>query len=48
MRRYLIQTVGCQMNVHDSMRIEEVLAADGYESTDAPELAETVKKQRKE
>jgi tRNA-2-methylthio-N6-dimethylallyladenosine synthase len=40
MRRYLIQTFGCQMNVHDSRRIEEVLYADGYEPTDAPELAD--------
>jgi tRNA-2-methylthio-N6-dimethylallyladenosine synthase len=40
MLRYLIQTFGCQMNVHDSRRIEEVLYASGYESTDAPELAD--------
>jgi tRNA-2-methylthio-N6-dimethylallyladenosine synthase len=40
MLRYLIQTFGCQMNVHDSRRIEEVLYAAGYESTDAPELAD--------
>ena len=42
MRRYLIQTFGCQMNVHDSQRIEEVLAADGYTPTDAPELADLI------
>jgi len=42
MRRYLIQTFGCQMNVHDSLRIEEVLAADGYAPTDAPELADLI------
>jgi tRNA-2-methylthio-N6-dimethylallyladenosine synthase len=40
MLRYLIQTFGCQMNVHDSRRIEEVLYASGYEATDAPELAD--------
>jgi tRNA-2-methylthio-N6-dimethylallyladenosine synthase len=42
MRRYLIQTFGCQMNVHDSLRIEEVLAADGYAPTDTPELADLI------
>jgi tRNA-2-methylthio-N6-dimethylallyladenosine synthase len=42
MRRYLIQTFGCQMNVHDSRRIEEVLYADGYEPTDEPELADLI------
>lgn len=42
MRRYLIQTFGCQMNVHDSLRIEEALASAGYTSTDAPELADLI------
>jgi tRNA-2-methylthio-N6-dimethylallyladenosine synthase len=42
MRRYLIQTFGCQMNVHDSQRIEAALSADGYEATDAPELADLI------
>jgi tRNA-2-methylthio-N6-dimethylallyladenosine synthase len=42
MRRYLIQTFGCQMNVHDSRRIEEVLYAGGYQATDAPELADLI------
>jgi tRNA-2-methylthio-N6-dimethylallyladenosine synthase len=42
MRRYLIQTFGCQMNVHDSLRIEEVLASAGYTATDAPELADLI------
>ena len=42
MRRYLIQTFGCQMNVHDSQRIEEVLAADGYTPADAPEQADLI------
>jgi tRNA-2-methylthio-N6-dimethylallyladenosine synthase len=37
MKRYLVQTFGCQMNVHDSQRIEEVLGAHGYEQ--AHELA---------
>src|SRR6476646_1756692 len=39
MKRYLIQTFGCQMNAHDSARIADVLTADGYEATDSPELA---------
>jgi tRNA-2-methylthio-N6-dimethylallyladenosine synthase len=42
MRRYLIQTFGCQMNVHDSLRIEEALSGAGYTSTDAPELADLI------
>jgi tRNA-2-methylthio-N6-dimethylallyladenosine synthase len=42
MRRFLLQTVGCQMNMHDSRRIEEVLYARGYEATDAPELADLI------
>jgi tRNA-2-methylthio-N6-dimethylallyladenosine synthase len=42
MRRFLLQTFGCQMNMHDSRRIEEVLYARGYEATDAPELADLI------
>ncbi|MBX3271941.1 MAG: tRNA (N6-isopentenyl adenosine(37)-C2)-methylthiotransferase MiaB [Sandaracinaceae bacterium] len=42
MKRYLVQTMGCQMNVHDSRRIEEVLAADGWRPTDEPALADLV------
>ncbi len=42
MKRYLVQTMGCQMNVHDSRRIEEVLGADGWTATDEPALAELV------
>jgi tRNA-2-methylthio-N6-dimethylallyladenosine synthase len=34
MKRYLVQTFGCQMNVHDSRRIEEVLDAHGYALAD--------------
>lgn len=30
MKQYFVQTFGCQMNVHDSRRIEEVLRAEGY------------------
>ncbi len=42
MRRFLIQTFGCQMNMHDSRRIEEVMYARGYEATDVPELADLI------
>ncbi len=40
MKRYLVQTMGCQMNVHDSRRIEEVLRAAGWEPTDEAALAD--------
>ncbi|HEY8426928.1 MAG TPA: tRNA (N6-isopentenyl adenosine(37)-C2)-methylthiotransferase MiaB [Sandaracinaceae bacterium] len=42
MKRYLVQTMGCQMNVHDSRRIEEVLRAAGWEPTDEAALAELI------
>ncbi|GAB4215225.1 MAG: tRNA (N6-isopentenyl adenosine(37)-C2)-methylthiotransferase MiaB [Sandaracinaceae bacterium] len=42
MKRYLVQTFGCQMNVHDSRRIEEVLAAVGYERTEDSQLADLI------
>jgi tRNA-2-methylthio-N6-dimethylallyladenosine synthase len=42
MKRYIVQTFGCQMNVHDSRRIEEVLEAAGYAPTDESALADVV------
>ncbi|MGD8858948.1 MAG: tRNA (N6-isopentenyl adenosine(37)-C2)-methylthiotransferase MiaB [Myxococcales bacterium] len=39
-KRVHIQTFGCQMNVHDSRRIEEVLAREGYEATADAEQAD--------
>ena len=42
MRRFLIQTLGCQMNAHDSRRIAEVLGQEGYEATDEAELADLI------
>lgn len=42
MKRYLVQTFGCQMNVHDSRRIEEVLEGAGYEPTEDSQLADVV------
>ena len=40
MKRYLVQTFGCQMNVHDSRRIEEVLGRHGYAPTEDASLAD--------
>lgn len=42
MRRYFIQTFGCQMNVHDSRRIEEVLDARGYRVASGIEQADLI------
>lgn len=42
MKRFLIQTFGCQMNAHDSRRIAEVLYHDGYEETETPEQADLI------
>ncbi len=37
-----IKTFGCQMNVHDSERIADILSRHGYEITDAPRGAEVL------
>ncbi len=42
MKRYLIRTFGCQMNVHDSLRIQEALAGQGFERADRPEQADLI------
>ncbi len=42
MRRYAITTFGCQMNVHDSDRMDGVLLAAGYEKADSAEGADVV------
>ncbi len=34
MKRLFIKTYGCQMNVYDSERMEDVLAPLGFESSD--------------
>ena len=39
MKQYFVQTFGCQMNVHDSRRIEEVLRQSGYQPAEEPALA---------
>ncbi len=35
-------TFGCQMNVHDTQRMEELLRADGFALTDDPEQADVI------
>ncbi|MDB4975827.1 MAG: tRNA-i(6)A37 methylthiotransferase [Myxococcaceae bacterium] len=42
MKRYSVQTFGCQMNVHDSRRIEEVLEAQGYTPAEGPSDADVI------
>jgi tRNA-2-methylthio-N6-dimethylallyladenosine synthase len=42
MPTYSVVTFGCQMNMHDSERMAEVLSAAGYESEANPELADVV------
>lgn len=41
-KRYLIETFGCQMNVHDSERIAGLLERAGYSSTDRVEEADLI------
>ncbi len=42
MPRYAITTFGCQMNVHDSERMHEVLRGAGYDQTEENEEADVV------
>src|SRR3954451_13269046 len=42
MPSYAITTFGCQMNVHDSERMHEVLRRAGYAERATPEDAEVV------
>ena len=41
-RKVHIRTYGCQMNVYDSERMADALAAAGYESVDSPETADLI------
>jgi tRNA-2-methylthio-N6-dimethylallyladenosine synthase len=41
-KKLYLKTYGCQMNVHDSERVAEVLAAEGYVQTEVPEEADMV------
>ena len=36
-KRYLVETFGCQMNVHDSERLSGLLERAGYAPATAPE-----------
>ena len=41
-RKVFVKTYGCQMNVYDSQRMTDALAADGYAETDRVEDADLV------
>lgn len=41
-KKVFLKTYGCQMNVYDSQRMADALAADGYASTDVIEDADLV------
>ncbi|WP_273791938.1 tRNA (N6-isopentenyl adenosine(37)-C2)-methylthiotransferase MiaB [Brucella anthropi] len=41
-RKVFVKTYGCQMNVYDSQRMADSLAAEGYISTDTPDDADLV------
>jgi tRNA-2-methylthio-N6-dimethylallyladenosine synthase len=41
-RKYLIETFGCQMNLHDSERMAGLLEQAGFEATEDPEDADVV------
>jgi tRNA-2-methylthio-N6-dimethylallyladenosine synthase len=41
-RTYVVETYGCQMNVHDSERMAGLLEADGYVRAATPETADVV------
>ena len=43
MPRYAITTFGCQMNVHDSERMHEVLRGAGYSEGEGPADADVVR-----
>jgi tRNA-2-methylthio-N6-dimethylallyladenosine synthase len=40
--RYFVQTFGCQMNMHDTARMEEVLVQHGWEPSAGPETADLI------
>src|SRR5438270_13231235 len=41
-RRLQVKSFGCQMNVYDSQRMADTLAAEGYVETGTPEDADLV------
>jgi len=42
MKKFYIETFGCQMNVHDSEKVIGTLASRGYEQVESPEQADLV------
>lgn len=42
MKRFYLETFGCQMNVHDSEKVAGTLIARGYERVDRPEEADII------
>lgn len=42
MKKFYIETFGCQMNVHDSEKVVGTLLAQGYSPVDSPEQADLV------
>jgi tRNA-2-methylthio-N6-dimethylallyladenosine synthase len=42
MPSYMVKTFGCQMNVHDSQRIREVLQTAGYGPADSQDAADVI------
>jgi tRNA-2-methylthio-N6-dimethylallyladenosine synthase len=42
MKKFYIETFGCQMNVHDSEKVIGTLVTKGYEQVDTPEAADLV------
>ncbi len=42
MSRYLVKSFGCQMNVYDSERMGDLLAAAGHDPAESPETADIV------
>src|SRR3954464_14002772 len=41
-RKLYVKSYGCQMNVYDSHRMADLLAAEGYGETDAPDDADLI------
>ncbi|MCC6369241.1 MAG: tRNA (N6-isopentenyl adenosine(37)-C2)-methylthiotransferase MiaB, partial [Bryobacterales bacterium] len=42
MKKFYIETFGCQMNVHDSEKVIGTLLSSGYEQVETPEAADLV------
>ena len=42
MKKFYIETFGCQMNVHDSEKVIGTLLSQGYRQVESPEAADLV------